>query len=100
MEKCFKLTNLARKVASLNGNGHAKAQPFSRHTFRKEVNAMAHRAGKNDGLVVLEESKHAKHSKKEHAIAAAKKMMIQSPSRTNQCTTWTLQFLIKKVQCC
>ena len=32
----------------------ASKAPFSKRTFRKEVNAMARRAGKNDGLKIVE----------------------------------------------
>ena len=44
-ERCWVLKRKERE---------AKEAPYSRRTFRKEVNAMARRAGKNDGLKIFE----------------------------------------------
>ena len=85
-EACFKIKNLARKAARANGNENAKAKPFSKRTFRKEVHAMARRASKHDGLAVIasalkrEESKHAKRSNKKKKVAVAKKADSDSDS--------------------
>jgi hypothetical protein len=85
-DRCYILKNLARKEGQANGNGKAHAKPYSKRTFRKEVNAMARRAGKNDGLAVIasalkrEQGKHAKRSSKKHATAAAKKKAESSES--------------------
>ena len=37
----------------MNGIGNAKAKPFSKHTFCKEVIAVASQAGKNDWLAII-----------------------------------------------
>jgi hypothetical protein len=80
------LKNLARKEKEANGNDKAQAKPFSKRTFRKEINAMARKAGKNDGLAVIaaalkrEQSKQSNRSSKKHARAAAKKKAEASDS--------------------
>jgi hypothetical protein len=50
-EHCYFLKRLACE-ANNNGNGKAHAKPYSKRTFRKEVNSMAHHAGKHDGCGV------------------------------------------------
>jgi hypothetical protein len=79
---CFILKRLAREAeqaARGNGSGKAQAKPYSKRTFRKEVNAMVRRAGKHDGLDVMssaiqrEQGKSAKRDKKQAAAKAAKK---------------------------
>jgi hypothetical protein len=81
-DKCFVLKREAKEKAQANsGNGHGKAQaqPYSRRTFRKEVNSMARRAGKHNGLDVMskalkrEQKKSTKHEKQLAAKKAAKK---------------------------
>jgi hypothetical protein len=47
---CFKIRNRERREAE-KGNGKAQAkQAFSKRSFRKEVNALARKANKNDAL--------------------------------------------------
>jgi type IV secretory pathway VirB10-like protein len=85
-DRCYILKNLARKQEQANGDGKAHAKPFSKRSFRKEINAMARKAGKNDGLAVIasalkrEQGKHAKRSSKKHTAAAAKKKTESSES--------------------
>jgi hypothetical protein len=73
------LKKLTREKES---NGKAYAKPYSKRTFRKEVNVIARRAGKNDGLKIVasalkreqgKQEKHAKRVAKTRAPAAAKK---------------------------
>jgi hypothetical protein len=55
-DKCFVLKRLAREAeqaGSNSGEGKAHAKPYSKRTFRKEVNALARRAGKHNGLGLL-----------------------------------------------
>jgi hypothetical protein len=52
-EHCYFLKRLARE-ANNNGNGKAHAKLYSKRTFRKEVNSIARRAGKHDGLKIVE----------------------------------------------
>jgi hypothetical protein len=55
-DRCFVLKRLAREAAqgtSGNGSGKAQAKPYSKRTFRKEVNALARRAGKHDVLELM-----------------------------------------------
>jgi hypothetical protein len=79
--RCYILNREAREkeqAANGNGNGKAHAKPYSKRSFRKEVNAMARRAGKHDGLDVMataikrEQKKSAKQDKKRTAAKAAK----------------------------
>jgi hypothetical protein len=68
-DKCFVLKREAKEKAQANpGNGHGKAQaqPYSRRTFRKEVNSMARRAGKHNGLDVM--SKALKREQKKSTV--------------------------------
>jgi hypothetical protein len=50
---CYFLKRLARE-ANNNGNGKAHAKPYSKRTFRKEVNSMARCARKHNGLKIVE----------------------------------------------
>jgi hypothetical protein len=77
--RCFKIKN--REAREANGTGKpAYKQAYSKRTFRKEVNAMARRAGKFDGLKIVEQAiqreqgKLAKQPAKKHVkLAVAKK---------------------------
>ena len=66
---CYILKRLAKEKDNPGDGGKAQAKPFSKRTFRKEVNAMARRAGKNDGLKLVasalkcEQGKEASRSK-------------------------------------
>jgi hypothetical protein len=40
--------------ANNNGNGKAHAKPYYKRTFCKEVNSIAHYAGKHDELKIVE----------------------------------------------
>jgi hypothetical protein len=83
-DRCYILKRLAReKEAKSNGNGKAYAKPYSKRTFRKEVNLIARRAGKNDGLKIVEsalkreqgklQKQAGRTSSKKNAKTAAKK---------------------------
>jgi hypothetical protein len=52
-EQCFILKRLARE-ANINGNGKAHAKPYSKRTFRKEVNLIARCARQHNGLKSVE----------------------------------------------
>jgi hypothetical protein len=86
-DRCFILKRLAREKEASNGNGNDKAQakPYSKRSFRKEINAMARRAGKHDGLDVMatalkrEQKKTAKREKKLVAAKTAKKTAKKDP---------------------
>jgi hypothetical protein len=88
-DRCFILKKLAREKES---NGKAYAKPYSKRTFRKEVNAIARRAGKNDGLKIVasalkrkqgKQEKHAKRVSKMRMHAAAKKPESDSDSSSS-----------------
>ena len=72
-DRCYILKNLARK------DGAQKDKPFSKRTFRKEVNAIVRRAGKHAGLDLFaaalkrEESKQVKRAKRALAVIKSKK---------------------------
>jgi hypothetical protein len=74
---CFILKREARE----RENPGEKAKPYTKRTFRKEVNAMARRAGRNDGLKIVEsalkreQGKLAKRASKKHA----KKSVAKKP---------------------
>ena len=51
-DRCFTLKRLA-KEAEQAGSGKAHAKPFSKRTFRKEINTLVRRAGKHDGLEIM-----------------------------------------------
>ena len=79
--RCFKLIREAKdreQAENGNGSGKAHAKPYSKRSFRKEVNAMARRAGKHDGLDVMatalkrQQKKNAKQEKKRATAKAAK----------------------------
>jgi hypothetical protein len=85
-DRCYILKNLARKQEQANGKGAAQARPFSKRTFRKEINAITRKAGKNDGLAIMaaalkrEQGKLAKTTSKKQVKAAAKKKIDSSES--------------------
>jgi hypothetical protein len=79
-ERCWKLKKIARDKES-GDKAHAKT-PYSKRTFRKEVNAMARRAGKHGDIKIVEKAikreqiksvKANKPNKKKAKAAAAKK---------------------------
>jgi hypothetical protein len=53
--QCFILKRLAHETNN-NGNGQAHAKLYSKRTFHKEVNSIAHRTGKHNGLKIMESS--------------------------------------------
>ena len=79
--RCYILNREAKELEqSANGKGNGKShdKPYSKRSFRKEVNAMARRAGKHDGLDVMataikrEQKKSARQDKKRASAKAAK----------------------------
>jgi hypothetical protein len=87
-ESCFKLKKIAReKEAGVVAKAFTK--PYTKRTFRKEVNAMARRAGKNDGLRIVElavkreKGKQARFDTKNYAKAAAAKKAEDTDSDTS-----------------
>jgi hypothetical protein len=74
MERCWKLKVIAREKELSE-----KKAPCSTQTFRKEVNAIAHRAGKNSDIKIVKKAikrkqgKHRKKEKKHVKVAHAKK---------------------------
>jgi hypothetical protein len=75
---CYKLKKIARDKAEA-GKSRDK-EPYSKRTFRKEVNAIACRAGKHGGIKLVEkvikreQGKQAKIAKKHKKVARAKKV--------------------------
>ena len=73
-DRCYILKNIARKEG-----GSTKDKPFSKRTFRKEINAIARRAGKHAGLDLFasalkrEELKQEKRARRAKAALKAKK---------------------------
>ena len=78
-DRCFKLKKLAREAEQANGNGKAYAKPFSKRTFRKEINAMARRAGKHNGLEVFKSALKREQGKQEKRVA--KKVTIAASAK-------------------
>ena len=85
-DHCYILKNLARK------EGAQKDKPFSKRTFRKEINAIACRAGKHAGLDVFafalkrEQGKQARKQAKAVKSKRLRKLnqMIRTLSPMNQ----------------
>jgi hypothetical protein len=76
--RCYILKREAReKEAGHKGKAHAK--PYSARTFRKEVNALARRAGKNDGLKIVESA--LKREKGKKASLSSKKQAKRAVAR-------------------
>jgi hypothetical protein len=75
---CYKLKKIAKDKADA-GKARDK-EPYSKRTFRKEVNAIARRAGKHGGIKLVEKAikreqgKQAKLVKKHEKVARAKKV--------------------------
>jgi hypothetical protein len=73
-ERCWKLKKIAREKEFSD-----KKAPYLKRTFRKEVNAISHRPGKNGDIKIVEKaikhkpSKHRKKGKKNSKVARAKK---------------------------
>jgi hypothetical protein len=92
-EHCYFLKRLARE-ANNNDNGKAHAKPYSKRTFRKEVNSMACRAGKHNGLKIVEsalkreqgklEKQAGRASNKKHAKKAAAKKSSNDDSSSDE----------------
>jgi hypothetical protein len=85
-EDCYTLKNRAKREEQAKaGNG----KPFSKRTFRKEINTMARKAGKHDGLDIMKaalkraESKQAKKSSKKTVAKAGKKKTAESESESS-----------------
>jgi hypothetical protein len=76
MERCWKLKKIAREKELSE-----KKAPYSKRTFRKEVNAIARRAGKNGDSKIVEKAikreqgKHRKKEKKHAKVARAKRRL-------------------------
>ena len=62
--QCYILKREARERENPGDKGKAHAKPFSHRTFRKEVNAIARRAGKHDGLKIVESALKREQGKK------------------------------------
>jgi hypothetical protein len=85
--RCFKLKKIAAEQEERR-NGHVKKfqAPYSKRTFRKEVNAMARRAGKCNSLKIVESAikrekgKQAKQNSKTYAKAAVAKKNEENDS--------------------
>jgi hypothetical protein len=81
---CYKLKKIARDKAEA-GKARDK-EPYSKRTFRKEVNAIARRAGKHGDIKLVEKAikreqgKQAKQEKKQAKVARAKKVATDSES--------------------
>jgi hypothetical protein len=75
---CYKLKKKARDKAEA-GKARDK-EPYSKRTFRKEVNSIARRVGKHGGIKLVEKAikpeqvKQAKQAKKHEKVAHAKKV--------------------------
>jgi hypothetical protein len=73
-ERCWKLKKTAREKELSE-----KKSPYWKRTFRKEVNAIARRAGKNGDIIIVkkaikrEQGKHGKKENKHAKVACAKK---------------------------
>jgi hypothetical protein len=73
-ERCWKLKKIAREK-----DISEKKAPYSKWTFLKEVNAIAHKAGKNGNIKLVEKAikckqgKQGKKEKKHAKVARAKK---------------------------
>jgi hypothetical protein len=74
MERCWNLKKIIREQEVIE-----KKAPYLKRTFRKEVNAIAHRASKNANIKIVkkaikrEQGKHRKNEKKHAKVAHAKK---------------------------
>jgi hypothetical protein len=77
-DRCYILKRLAREDNTSNGKAHAGPKPFSKRTFRKEINALVRRAGKHDGLdlftqaIKREQKKESKRSSKTSKHSSSK----------------------------
>jgi hypothetical protein len=84
-ERCWKLKKIAREKELSE-----KKAPYSKRTFRKEVNAIAHRAGKNGNIKIVEKAikrekgKHRKKEKKHAKVACAKKAESSDSDSSNE----------------
>jgi len=79
--QCYFLKNKTQRSENKNSdnenNGHKNARPFSRRTFRKEVNTLARRAGKKKALGL-----YASALKREQAKESRKEKKLKIRSRT------------------
>jgi hypothetical protein len=90
-KQCFILKRLAREAKNI-GNGKAHAKPNSNSTFRKEVNLIARRAGKHNGLKIMEPALKREQSKslrskpdKPAAKITQKRLQPKSPATMTLC---------------
>jgi hypothetical protein len=99
---CYKLKKIARDKAEA-GKARDK-EPYSKRTFRKEVNAIARRAGKHGGIKLVEKAikrkqvKQAKHAKKHEKVWRVRKRLLNLTwnLRKNPCTIWNPGSLVKR----
>jgi hypothetical protein len=91
MEHCWKLKKIAREKEQSE-----KKAPYSKRTFRKEVNAIVRRAGKNGNIKIVEKaitsmSRAGTEKKKPRKWPLPKKLSLatQTPPM-NPLTLWNL----------
>jgi hypothetical protein len=86
-ERCWKLKKIAREKELSE-----KKAPYSERTFRKEVNAIAFRAGKNGNIKIVQKAikrkqgKHGKKEKKHTKVARAKKAESSDSDSSDEST--------------
>jgi hypothetical protein len=84
-DHCYILKRLEKEKGNGNGKTPDK-QPYSKRTFRKEVNAITRRAGKNDGLKIVvkalkrEQGRQAKQASKKTSAKKQDKKTAESES--------------------
>jgi hypothetical protein len=95
---CYKLKKIARDKAEA-GKSRDK-EPYSKQTFRKEVNAIAGRAGKHGDIKLVEKAikreqgKQAKQEKKQ--VKVQKRLQLTLNRRMNPFITWNPGSLVKR----
>jgi hypothetical protein len=106
MASCYKLKTIARDTAEA-GKARDKG-PYSKRTFRKEVNAIAPRAGKHGDIKIVEKarslrkrssaSRSSKPSKQKNTRKwrMRKRMLNLTGNRQNPCITWNPGSLVKR----
>ena len=86
-DRCYVLKRLARNAENAGNGKNGDKKPYSKRTFRKEVNAMARRAAKNDGLDAFasalkrEQGKQVKYAKKK--LANLNKNVARKPAASS-----------------
>ena len=68
----------ARRERSEGNGAHAGPKPYSKRTFRKEINAIARRAGKHDGLGIFAQALKREEKKATRASKPASKKRTSS----------------------